>query len=90
MTPGSPEYQAALDDFRARQGEAIAGSAQALIGGMLLLVVVAVIGLMMWRPPVRPGLGVAEGLLASYVAWGGVVALSIAYWTTRGARKRQP
>jgi len=64
------------------------GFTQALIGGALVLVVGAIVGLMMWHPPTRPGLGIVEGLLASYVVWGGAMALFIAFWTTRGARKK--
>lgn len=65
------------------------GFTQALIGALVLLAVAAMVGLLMWHPPARPGLGLAEGLLASYVGWGSVIALAIAYWSTRGTRPRQ-
>jgi|GEM_PF-1911560 len=56
---------------------------------LVAIMVAAMLWLMAWNSPVRPGLGVVEVVMLSYGGWGGGLAIVLALWSTGGERIRK-
>lgn len=56
---------------------------------LVAMMAAVMLWLMVWNPPVRPGLGVVEVILVSYGGWGGVLAIVLALWSTGGEPTRK-